>query len=75
MNGQRNTTTGRRNHLGARVGEWHGRARWPDSMVAKARELYPQIGSYRRVAKALGVPLGTVADWLRGDTRWHGGQP
>jgi transposase-like protein len=65
-----NQAGGRRNHLGQRIGEWHGRVKWPDAKVTEARQLYGSLQSYRKVAAALGIPLGTVADWLRHDTRW-----
>lgn len=59
-----------RGHTGHRVGEWHGRAKWPDATVARARELYAEGLSYVSVGYLLGVPWRTVADWIRRDTRW-----
>lgn len=62
--------SGKRGHTGHRVGEWRGRARWPDATVRQARELYGELRSYAKVGLVLGVPWRTVADWVRGDTRW-----
>lgn len=62
--------TGARGHTGHRVGEWHGRTKWPDAVVANARELYTDGLSYASVGYLLGVPARTVADWIRRDTRW-----
>lgn len=61
---------GARAHTGHRIGEWHGRAKWPDATVRRARDLYVEIRSYESVGYLLGVPPRTVADWIRGDTRW-----
>lgn len=65
-----NNRCGARGHTGHRIGEWHGRAKWPDATVARARELYADGLSYESVGYLLGVPGRTVADWIRRDTRW-----
>ena len=39
-------------------------------MSRVARELYGELRSYAKVGLVLGVPWRTVADWVRGDTRW-----
>lgn len=65
--------SGAHGHTGHRIGEWHGRAKHSDATVRRARELYAEVGSYKAVGDLLGVPEGTVADWIRRDTRWGAG--
>jgi hypothetical protein len=71
--GSPNKSSGAHGHTGHRIGEWHGRAKYSDATVRRARELYAEVGSYKAVGDLLGVPEGTVADWIRRDTRWGAG--
>lgn len=65
-----NRKSGKRGHTNHRLGEWYGRAKYPDSTVRRARALYAELRSYEAVGRELGVPWRTVADWVRGDIRW-----
>jgi orotate phosphoribosyltransferase-like protein len=49
--------------------EKHVHCKWPDALVAKARELNDSGLSRLKIADALGVPPSTVRDWLRYWTR------
>lgn len=60
----------RRNHTGHRVGECHQRAKAPDAVVRRTRELNSQGLGYKRIGKIVGAPSRTVADWCRYETRW-----
>jgi len=62
--------TVRRNHTGHRVGEDHQRAKAPDDVVRRARELNAGGLGYKRIGKIVNAPARTVADWCRYDTRW-----
>jgi len=52
-----------------RRGESHSRVTTPDATVARAKVLYPRLGSYKKVGKAIGVSQWTVRDWILGRTR------
>lgn len=57
-------------HTGHRCGESHHMAKWSDEMVRRALELYrPGKHGYKRTAKALGVPVSSVRDWVQCSTR------
>lgn len=47
-----------------RVGMSNPSAKWPDEVVAKARELKAGGLSYKAVGMALGVPWPTVQNWV-----------
>lgn len=49
---------------GQRVGESNPSTKYPDSVVAKARELKASGLSYKAVGLALGVPWTTVQNWI-----------
>lgn len=59
-------TRGPTNH---RRGEGHGRAKYPDSLVAHARELHERGVSRGFIARTLGVPYDTLRDWVEYRTR------
>lgn len=59
-----------RNHAGHRIGESHVRAKVPDEVVRKAREMNDQGIGYVRISKALSVSPSTVANWCQYRTRW-----
>jgi hypothetical protein len=63
---------GLRSHTGHRLGEWHGRAKWPSSVVAQARALRAEGLGYQRIGWALGVSMWTVRDWLTDRCRGMG---
>jgi hypothetical protein len=50
-------------------GEAHPQCRWPDEMVAEARELHDMGIGRKRISQALKVPMSTIRDWLRYWTR------
>lgn len=54
---------------GHRRGEKHGRAKWPDALVERARELHQRGVSRGFLARNLGVPYDTVRDWIEYRTR------
>lgn len=65
--------THHRSETGHRMGEWHGRAKWPAETVERARTMHDQgRGGYKAIGASLGVPWRTVADWVRYDTRHLG---
>lgn len=55
---------------GHRIGSSHPRARHSAATVAEARRLYAAGLGYRAIGKRLNVAWRTVADWVRGETRW-----
>lgn len=58
------------NHLGNRVGEWHGRAKYPKETVIMAKKLKQEGLGAVRIGQLLEVPSRTVSDWLVNTTRW-----
>lgn len=61
---------GLRNHTGHRVGEWHGRAKYPADTVRMAKKLKQEGLGAVRIGQLLEVPSRTVSDWLVNTTRW-----
>lgn len=65
------TLTGKRNHTGHRIGEWHQRAKLTDAQVAAMRADYAAgIGGYPALAKRYGCGISTVRDIVQFRTRW-----
>jgi hypothetical protein len=60
--------TGKRNHTGHRVGEWHQRARLTDAQVREIRAAYGPLG-YKRLAGRFGCGESTVRDIVTYRTR------
>lgn len=54
----------RRGPTNHRIGEDHGRARWPDAVVEEARAMYERGVARGVIAYKLRVPYDTVRDWL-----------
>lgn len=55
--------TGRRNHTGHRVGEWHHRARLTEAQVEQIRRMYrPRRVGYGALAETFGVGESTIRD-------------
>lgn len=52
-----------------RRGEGHGRAKWPDSLVEEARQMYARGVARGVIAYKLRVPYDTVRDWIEYRTR------
>ena len=62
--------TGKRNHTGHRVGEWHHRARLSDVQVRAMRETYRfGLAGYRRLARIYGCGQSTARDIVTLRTR------
>ena len=59
----------RRNHTGHRVGESHQKAKQPDAVVRKARQLRKDGHPIESIAVKIGVPYWTVVDWMQYKTR------
>ena len=59
----------RRGPTGHRRGEGHGRAKWPDSLVEEARQMYARGVARGVIAYRLRVPYDTVRDWIELRTR------
>jgi hypothetical protein len=55
---------------GHRIGEAHHKVRHSDAVVARARELRQRGMSYHGIAREIGVPWRTVADWCNYVTRY-----
>jgi hypothetical protein len=54
------------NDRGMRIGQYHQRAKYPDEMVDRARELHEDQGlGYGRIAKLLKVSKSLIRDWCR----------
>ena len=60
---------GKRNHLGYRVGEWHGRAKADDRTVRRALDMRREGRTISEIGDALGVNERTVFDWITYRTR------
>lgn len=56
-------STGKRNHTGHRVGEWHGRAKLTDAQVRQIRLKYrPNVVGYKTLADEYGVHPSTIRE-------------
>lgn len=55
---------------GHRLGEQRHRSKYPDATVARARAMRERGMTYTAIGAALGVPCGTVADWVNYATRY-----
>jgi hypothetical protein len=54
------------NDRGMRIGQYHQRAKYPDALVDKARDLHEdQKMGYGRIAKLLEVSKSVIRDWCR----------
>jgi hypothetical protein len=69
-----NTTkspTGKSNHLGKKIGQWHHRAKIPDRLINEIVAAYkPYVFGYRSLSRKFAVAESTVRDWITGRTRW-----
>jgi transposase len=54
---------------GHRVGEWHGKAKYTDATVERARQLRDEGLTYKQISEAIGVKYWTVRDWVNYYTR------
>lgn len=60
------------NDRGMRIGETHQRAKHPDALVDKVRDMHEEQGmGYGSIAKELGLSKSIVRDWCRYSLRAH----
>lgn len=58
------------NDGGMRIGEYHQRAKYPDTLVDRARELHEDEGmGYGRIARLLEVSKSVIREWCRYNQR------
>ena len=70
MSLEKQIANGKRGPTNHRLGEWHGRAKYPADMVRTARMLRDGGSTYKEIGQSLGVPWRTVADWVSYATRY-----
>ena len=50
-------------------GEKHHRAKYSAELVERARVMHDEGAGFKRIARAMGLPAGTVRDWVEYRTR------
>ena len=53
-------------------GEKHHRSKYSADLVEKARVMSDEGAGFKRIARAMGLPAGTVRDWVEYRTRASG---